>query len=384
MSYALSVPIRLRPFGVRDVGSTLPFGRALLVAILALLLALGFEAPFMASRTVGVATSPSGVTRPAHVPAAAQGTLASAPPALRRAVVSVLGGSRVAPLTTSFSADGARIGSTGGSWQLTVGLGSVGRAGQLQPVPSVQPTQQAGDTVYRSGDVTESFSKSSGGIEQTLRLSRRPGGRGPLVVDLPVSGLVAQSASGGALALEHNGQKMLGYRGLQVTDTTGARIPARLSTSGGAVRIVVDDDTARYPLTIDPTWTQQAELSASDGAPDDDFAGEIALSGSTALIGAQEHMVGTNAGQGAVYVFTESGGIWTQQAELTASDGAANAGFGRAISLSGTTALIGAYGANDSQGAAYVFTESGGTWTQQAELTASDGPASTTSAIPFR
>ena len=46
------------------------------------------------------------------------------------------------------------------------------------------------------------------------------------------------------------------------------------------------------------------------------------------------------------------------------------------VSVSGDTAVIGAYGKNSSdQGAAYVFVRSGGVWTQQQELTASDGAA---------
>ena len=53
-----------------------------------------------------------------------------------------------------------------------------------------------------------------------------------------------------------------------------------------------------------------------DGAPDDDFGGSVSLSGNTALVGAPYHTVGSNTYQGAAYVFTESGGTWSQQAEL--------------------------------------------------------------------
>jgi len=78
-------------------------------------------------------------------------------------------------------------------------------------------------------------------------------------------------------------------------------------------------------------------------------------------------------------VFTNSGGNWSQQAELSASDGAAGDWFGDSVALSGdgNTAVLGASGhavnGNQIQGAAYVFTNSAGSWSQQAELTASDG-----------
>ncbi len=89
-------------------------------------------------------------------------------------------------------------------------------------------------------------------------------------------------------------------------------------------------------------------------------------------MGSPFHLVGTNASQGEAYVFVQSGTTWTQQAELTAADGAASDYFGQSVSVDGATAVVGAnqhmVGANASQGAAYVFAQSGTTWAQQAEL----------------
>ena len=89
------------------------------------------------------------------------------------------------------------------------------------------------------------------------------------------------------------------------------------------------------------TWTQQAELTASDGAADDYFGYSVAVSGGTAVVGAFGHNVGSNPA-GAAYVFVQSGTTWTQQAELTSSDGAASDDLGYAVSVSGGTALVGA------------------------------------------
>ena len=106
----------------------------------------------------------------------------------------------------------------------------------------------------------------------------------------------------------------------------------------------------------------------------------VSLSGDTALIGAYWDDVGSNNHQGSAYVFTRNGTTWTQQAQLTANDGAAEDWFGISVSLSGDTALVGAYGdeigSYTYQGSAYVFTRSGTTWAQQAKLTASDGTSS--------
>ncbi len=131
------------------------------------------------------------------------------------------------------------------------------------------------------------------------------------------------------------------------------------------------------------SWTQQQELTPSDSAASDYFGFSVALSGNgnTALVGAFNENIGSNLFQGSAYVFTSVGGNWTQQQELAASDAAAGDYFGYSVALSsdGSTALVGAqYHAvksNILQGAAYVFTNSGGSWNQQAELTASDGVA---------
>jgi hypothetical protein len=82
----------------------------------------------------------------------------------------------------------------------------------------------------------------------------------------------------------------------------------------------------------------------------------VALCGDTALIGAQ----GDDGQKGSAYVFVRSGATWSQQAKLTASDGAWGDRFARSVALSGDTALVGAcwdtVGANTNQGSAYLFT----------------------------
>ncbi|MFZ1676209.1 MAG: FG-GAP repeat protein [Saprospiraceae bacterium] len=120
---------------------------------------------------------------------------------------------------------------------------------------------------------------------------------------------------------------------------------------------------------------------ASDGAADDQFGYTVSITGNYAIIGAYKKDVSGNPNQGGAYIFFRNNSVWTQQAILTSSDGAAEDYFGGSVDM-GTNAdyaIVGArqatVGANAQQGAAYIFSRSGSTWTQLAKLTASDGAA---------
>ena len=122
-------------------------------------------------------------------------------------------------------------------------------------------------------------------------------------------------------------------------------------------------------------WTEQAKLTASDAAAEDSFGGSVAASGDTVTVGAggDDHAGGTDAGS--AYVFVRSGTTWNEQAKLIASDAAAEDWFG-SVSVSGETAVVGAFGDDHAggvdAGSAYVFVRSGTDWTEQMKLVASD------------
>ncbi len=125
--------------------------------------------------------------------------------------------------------------------------------------------------------------------------------------------------------------------------------------------------------------TEATKLTASDGAKDDALGSSVAVSsdGATVVAGAP----GVNSDQGAVYVFTKSSPAWSQSPRLTASDGASNdqLGYSVAISSDGARVVAGApyasVGSNAEQGAAYVFSNSASGWAPAKKLTASGGAA---------
>jgi hypothetical protein len=113
-------------------------------------------------------------------------------------------------------------------------------------------------------------------------------------------------------------------------------------------------------------WTQQGSKLVGTGAVGNAEQGtSVALSadGNTAIVGGQFDSGDT----GAAWVFTRSGGVWTQQGDkLAGTDavGAAKQGRSVALSADGNTAIVGGYLDNSNIGAAWVYTRSNGVWTQ--------------------
>jgi hypothetical protein len=150
-----------------------------------------------------------------------------------------------------------------------------------------------------------------------------------------------------------------------------------------APEVSVDGNTSQgvvyvYQLGDDGTWSPTQKLAASDGAAYTEFGWAIALSGRTAVISAINAKIGDNISQGAAYVFTQADdGSWSEVQKLVASDGQPVDWFGSAVAMSGSTIVVGAYGAHyDDQamrGALYVFNQVDGSWTQTQQLVADDG-----------
>ena len=138
-----------------------------------------------------------------------------------------------------------------------------------------------------------------------------------------------------------------------------------------------DSGSAYVFVRSGSVWTEQAKLTTSDGTADDHFGVSVSVRGDTAIVGAV-YDDDSGLSSGSAYVFVRSGAVWTEEAKLLASDGAAGDYFGNAVSVSGDTAVMGAFGDDDNgnnSGSAYVFVRSGSLWTEQAKLTASDGAA---------
>jgi hypothetical protein len=98
------------------------------------------------------------------------------------------------------------------------------------------------------------------------------------------------------------------------------------------------------------------------GAAYQGYAVALSADGNTAIVGGP----GDNSNAGAAWIFTQSGGVWTQQGSKLIGGGAignAEQGISVALSADGNTAIVGGYLDNTEAGAAWVYTRSGGVWT---------------------
>ena len=317
------------------------------------------------------------------LPAAAQGPVSAALGRDERAY-RVAGLHALNPaqrLRIGFSPAGVTVAS--GEARLGITLSAYGYASALRPLGSVAPRASANRVSYSHGALREWFANGPLGLEQGFDVAARPGaGSGPLTFSLALSGNLASRLQDGSLLLGGRGVA-LRYGGLVATDARGRVLRSWLALRDGRLLIRVDDRGAVYPLHIDP-FVQQAELTASDGAKEDELGWSVAVSGDTIVAGAPLRELGGHEHQGAAYVFTRPASGWasaTQSAELTASEGAQGDRFGFSVARLGQhdrrRRARHKVGSHNRQGAAYVFTMPASGWTgslnQTAELTASDG-----------
>ena len=162
-------------------------------------------------------------------------------------------------------------------------------------------------------------------------------------------------------------QKLIASDG-QADDSFGSDIA--LAGNIGAIGVNNDHGAVYIFTRSGGTWTQTQKVTASDGTVLDWFGYSVALSGTHLVVGARN----AKGDRGAAYFYDGSSGAWVLTAELTPSDVQSQDYFGNSVAISGTTALVGAFNINGATpGAAYVFNNSGGIWTQTQKLTPSDG-----------
>jgi hypothetical protein len=233
---------------------------------------------------------------------------------------------------------------------------------KLSATDAVGPAQQ-GWSVAMSADGTTAIVGGPGDsnlVGAAWVFTRSGGVWSPQATKLGASDAVGQARQGFSVALSADGNTAIvgGF-----FDNSGVGAAWVFTRSGGM-------------------WSQQAKLIGSNaiGKAKQGFSVALSADGNTAIVGGPcdsfPSDCNSTGGAGAAWVFTRSGGMWSQQGQkLVGSNAVGNADQGTSVALSadGNTAIVGGFLDNSSAGAAWVFTRSGGMWSQQGnKLFASD------------
>lgn len=180
---------------------------------------------------------------------------------------------------------------------------------------------------------------------------------------------------------------------LDIQSTTQGLLLPRLTTAQrnnmpkkAAGLLVYDTDKQTLYMYNGQTWTPLAAVTNNDlqafgtgavpGASFESFGCSVSISGDWAAIGAYGYDLPGKQDCGAVYLFQRTNGIWQQKQIITAADAATSDRFGYSVCIDNNQLITGAQLANTLTktwaGAAYIFENTGGTWTQKIKLQPGD------------
>jgi hypothetical protein len=237
--------------------------------------------------------------------------------------------------------------SLGGSVKLPLGTGAVGDAEQGYSVA----LSADGNTAIVGGPDDNSGAGAAWVFTQSGGVWTQQGSK------LLGSGAVGNPQQGASVALSADGNTAI-VGGLDDNSLAGA---AWVFTRSSGVWT--------------PGGTKLPLGSGAVGAARQGRSVALSADGNTAIVGGPFD----NSDAGAAWVFTQSGGVWTQQGSKLVGTGAVGAAFqGNPVALSadGNTAIVGGDADNSAAGAAWVFTRSGGgVWTQQGSKLFGSGAA---------
>lgn len=196
--------------------------------------------------------------------------------------------------------------------------------------------------------------------------------------------VVATCPSGGASILVNGAPATSGVTSGPLALAVGLT-PITVEVTGS------DSSVTQYTVVVTRqtpalTLSEDAYVKAGDTHVETSsgFGVSVAISGTTMAVGAHLEDDGATTDCGAVHVFRLSGTTWAEEARLVPAVRTSGDAFGIAVAIDGETLVVGAYGEssglignpNDvsqaAAGAAYVFTRSGTTWSQQAYLKSSN------------
>lgn len=187
---------------------------------------------------------------------------------------------------------------------------------------------------------------------------------------------LANDVNGGSVYVFHyDGSSWVEEAKLQASDgSAGNQFGFSIAMEGtqAVIGAVQDNNigSAYVYKLVNNVWTEQAKLNESNLTNGAAFGASVDISSSLVIIGAFNDDV-ENINSGSVFIYEKGGNTWVQTSKITSPNNYQNGNFGRSVSISNGTLLVGAplervYGIQ--QGKAYVFQQSGSAWLLESEL----------------
>ncbi|MDX1494699.1 MAG: choice-of-anchor B family protein [Longimicrobiales bacterium] len=112
------------------------------------------------------------------------------------------------------------------------------------------------------------------------------------------------------------------------------------------------------------SWTRSQRLEPSDAEAGNRFGIRLATQDDLLLVSATR----ADQGTGAVYVFENQNGNWTETGRLETSDRSPADSLGSGLAIDGDWIAVGTIAHNGARGAAYTFRRQGGEWVQHSKI----------------
>jgi hypothetical protein len=182
-----------------------------------------------------------------------------------------------------------------------------------------------------------------------------PGTYGDLLADSGDTMLVAGAS---VVDVRVRGTTSSDWNHQALLDPVGSAFPRSIAIDGDvAVVGSISNPTAWHVEVFHrsgSTWTLVSTLLGSDTVTSDQFGASVGVHGDTIYVGAP----GANSNQGAVYVFQNPSGTWSETAKIVPSAPVAGGQFGESLAVDGTTLAVGATTSSPmppAAGAVYLF-----------------------------
>jgi len=272
----------------------------------------------------------------------------------------VSGGGGTFQLTPSDPVRNLRYDATSGYWEIEGGISAT------TPTPiSFYPTTQQGVKLVGTGNV----GTARQGYELTLSADGNTLAVGGCLDNTSIGATWVYTRTPGSTTWTQQGSKLVGTGN---TGSAQQGLSCALSADGNTLAIGGFNDNSGVGATwvftrTSGTWTQQGSKLVGTGNTG------MSRQGYSCALSADGNTLATSGNNddsniGATWIFTRTAGVWTQQGSKlvgTGNTGVSAQGFTCALSADGNTLAVGGPDDNDAIGATWVFTRSGTSWTQQ-------------------